>query len=161
LKSTHLDENGAAIMVDISQKAATERVAIASGLLKMRPETLKMIREGSAKKGDVLAVARVAGIMAAKRCSDLIPLCHPLPLTHAKVDFDYLSEDLLKITSEVKTTHNTGVEMEALTAVTIAALTVYDMCKGVDRSIEIQQVYLEKKSGGQSGEFNRESDSAN
>lgn len=147
-------------MVDISQKMATERVAIASGRVKMLPQTLTMIRDGSAKKGDVLAVARVAGIMAAKRSSDLIPLCHPLPLTHARVDFSYLSEDEIKITAEVKTTHSTGVEMEALTAVAIAALTIYDMCKGVDRSIEIQQVCLEKKSGGQSGEFNRESDSA-
>lgn len=156
MKMTHLDEEGRAIMVDITQKFATERVAIASGTVKMKPETLEMIRSGAVKKGDVLAVARVAGIMAAKKTSELIPLCHPLPLTSAKVEFEFLSDDTLQIIAETKTTYATGVEMEALTAVSVAALTIYDMCKAVDRGLVIGEIKLEKKSGGQSGEFNRE-----
>jgi cyclic pyranopterin phosphate synthase len=108
------------------------------------------------KKGDVLAVARVAGIMAAKKTAEVIPLCHPLPLTSAQIDFEFVNENMVKITAEVKTTYNTGVEMEALTAVSVAALTIYDMCKAVDRAMVIGEIKLEKKSGGQSGVFNRE-----
>lgn len=156
MKMTHLDDDGNAIMVDISHKTTTERVAVASGVVKMKPETLELIRSGEVKKGDVLAVARVAGIMAAKKTSDLIPLCHPLPLTSAKIDFEYLGEDTLKIIAETKTTYTTGVEMEALTAVGVAALTIYDMCKAVDRSMVIGEIRLDNKSGGQSGVFNRE-----
>ena len=156
MKMTHLDENGRAIMVDISQKTDTERVAVASGKVKMLPETLEMIRLGEVKKGDVLAVARVAGIMAAKKTSELIPLCHPLPLTSAKIDFEFVDDNTLKIISETKTTYATGVEMEALTAVSVAALTIYDMCKAVDRGMVIGEIKLEKKSGGRSGEFLRE-----
>jgi len=156
MKMTHLDENGRAIMVDISQKTDTERVAIASGAVIMQPGTLEMIRSGEVKKGDVLAVARLAGIMAAKKTSDLIPLCHPLPLTSAKIDFEFVDENTLKIVAETKTTYATGVEMEALTAASVAALTIYDMCKAVDRAMVIGEIKLEKKSGGRSGEFNRE-----
>lgn len=156
MKMTHLDENGRAIIVDISQKTDTERVAVASGTVKMLPETLEMIRSGEVKKGDVLAVARVAGIMAAKKTSELIPLCHPLPLTSAKIDFEFDDDNTLKIISETKTTYATGVEMEALTAVSVAALTIYDMCKAVDRGMVIGEIKLEKKSGGRSGEFMRE-----
>jgi cyclic pyranopterin phosphate synthase len=156
MKLTHVDDEGKAMMVDISQKFATERVAIASGMVKMQPETLELIRSGEVKKGDVLAVARVAGIMAAKKTDEVIPLCHPLPLTSAQIDFEFVNENMVKITAEVKTTYNTGVEMEALTAVSVAALTIYDMCKAVDRAMVIGEIKLEKKSGGQSGVFNRE-----
>ncbi len=156
MKLTHVDDEGKAMMVDISQKFATERVAIASGMVKMQPETLEFIRSGEVKKGDVLAVARVAGIMAAKKTAEVIPLCHPLPLTSAQIDFEFVNENMVKITAEVKTTYNTGVEMEALTAVSVAALTIYDMCKAVDRAMVIGEIKLEKKSGGQSGVFNRE-----
>ncbi len=156
MKLNHIDDEGRAIMVDITQKLATERVAIASGTIRMKPETLELIRSGEVKKGDVLAVARVAGILAAKKTSELIPLCHPLPLTSAKVDFEFITEDTLRIISETKTTYATGIEMEALTAVGIAALTIYDMCKAVDRGMVIGEIKLEKKSGGQSGEFTRE-----
>jgi cyclic pyranopterin phosphate synthase len=156
MKMTHVDENGRAIMVDISQKFSTERVAVASGTVKMQAETLELIRSGEVKKGDVLAVARVGGIMAAKKTAELIPLCHPLPLTSAKVEFEFIDETMLKIIAETKTTYTTGVEMEALTAVSVAALTIYDMCKAVDRGMVIGEIKLEKKSGGQSGEFNRE-----
>lgn len=156
MKLSHVDENGRAIMVDITDKFATERVAIASGVVRMKLETLELIRSGEVKKGDVLAVARVAGIMAAKKTSELIPLCHPLPVTSAKVDFEFVDENTLRITAETKTTYQTGVEMEALTAVSVAALTIYDMCKAIDRGMVIGEIRLEKKSGGQSGEFTRE-----
>lgn len=156
MKLSHVDENGRAIMVDITDKFTTERVAIASGVVRMKLETLELIRSGEVKKGDVLAIARVAGIMAAKKTSELIPLCHPLPVTSAKVDFEFMDENTLRITAETKTTYQTGVEMEALTAVSVAALTIYDMCKAVDRGMVIGEIRLEKKSGGQSGEFNRE-----
>jgi len=156
MKMTHLDEEGRAIMVDISQKTETERVAKASGTVIMQPGTLEMIRSGEVKKGDVLAVARVAGIMAAKKTAELIPLCHPLPITSAKIDFDFIEDDTLKIIAETKTNYATGVEMEALTAVSVAALTIYDMCKAVDRGMIISEIKLENKSGGRSGVFNRE-----
>ena len=156
MKMTHLDEEGRAIMVDITQKSTTERVAVASGTLKMQPETLQLIRIGEVEKGDVLAVARVAGIMAAKKTAELIPLCHPLPITSAKIDFEFFEDDTLKIIAETKTTYATGVEIEALTAVSVAALTIYDMCKAVDRGMIIGEIKLEHKSGGKSGVFNRE-----
>lgn len=156
MKLTHLDEKGQAHIVDISQKSVTERVSVASAMVKMQPETLNLIRSGEVKKGDALAVARVAGIMAAKKTSELIPLCHPLPLTSVKIDFEFVGEDAIKITAETKTTYNTGVEMEAITAVSLAALTIYDMCKAVDRGMIIGEIKLEHKSGGKSGVFNRE-----
>lgn len=151
-----MDEKGRAIMVDITEKYMTDRVATASAKVRMQPETLQMIRANKAQKGDVLAVARVAGIMAAKKCAELIPLCHPVPLTSAKIEFDFTEENTIKIVAETKTSYATGIEMEALAAVSVAALTIYDMCKAVDRAMVVDQIQLETKSGGRSGEFNRE-----
>ncbi|MCK9246499.1 MAG: cyclic pyranopterin monophosphate synthase MoaC [Anaerolineaceae bacterium] len=156
MRMTHLDEKGRAIMVDITEKYMTDRVATASAKVRMQPETLQMIRANKAQKGDVLAVARVAGIMAAKKCAELIPLCHPVPLTSAKIEFDFTEENTIKIVAETKTSYATGIEMEALAAVSVAALTIYDMCKAVDRAMVVDQIQLETKSGGRSGEFNRE-----
>ena len=153
---THLDREGAARMVDVGAKADTERVAVARGRVLMRPETLALIAEGQAPKGDTLAVARVAGIMAAKRTSSLIPLCHTLLLTHVRVAFqlDGASDPAaVEIEAEVHTTGKTGAEMEALAAVSVAALTIYDMCKAVDRGMQITDVRLLRKSGGQGGEW--------
>ena len=152
-KLTHLDESGRAKMVDVSQKGDTERIAISKGEVVMKPGTFEVIRQGVTKKGDVLAVAQVAGIMAAKRTSELIPLCHPLPLTEIKVDLT-LDQDLpgVQITSSVKTVAKTGVEMEALTATAVAALTVYDMVKAIDKTMQIQNIRLVRKSGGSSGD---------
>lgn len=151
---THLDERGAARMVDVSEKAPTVREAVAAGEVWMQPQTLALIQSGGVPKGDVLAVARVAGIMAAKRTPDLIPLCHPLPITAVEVDFSFDEErSVVGITARVRCTGVTGVEMEALTAVAAAALTVYDMCKAVDRGMRIQNVRLLRKSGGKSGEI--------
>ena len=155
----HLDENGKAIMVDISQKEPTSRTATASAVVALRAETMQLISQGEIKKGDVLAVARVAGILAAKQTPQLIPLAHPLPITSATVDFKALDDTHLKIIATVKTTYQTGVEMEALTAASVAALTIYDMCKAVDRGIEINNLHLESKSGGKSGVYNRENES--
>lgn len=154
---SHVDEHGAARMVDVAGKAVTHRRAVASGFVSMRPETLAMIVEGRAPKGDVIAVARVAGIMAAKRTSDLIPLCHPLPLTHAAVDFEP-TVDGVRITAVAETDGKTGVEMEALTAAGVAALTLYDMCKAVDRGMVVSDVKLLSKEGGRSGQWTREED---
>jgi len=139
-------------MVDIGEKPDTEREAVAKGWIKMQPSTLKLLREGGLAKGDVLATAQVAGIMAAKRTPQLIPLCHPLLLTDVKVEF-ILGEEKgrVEITAQVRSTGKTGVEMEALTAVTISALTIYDMCKGVDPGMQIEKIRLVKKSGGKSG----------
>lgn len=156
MRMTHLDEKGRAIMVDITEKYMTDRVATASAKVRMQPETLQMIRANKAQKGDVLAVARVAGIMAAKKCAELIPLCHPVPLTSAKIDFEFVDDNTIKIIAETKTTYATGIEMEALAAVSVAALTIYDMCKAVDRAMVVDQIQFETKSGGRSGEFNRE-----
>jgi cyclic pyranopterin phosphate synthase len=154
MKLTHLDEEGRASMVDVGGKPDTERVAVAKGEITMLPETLALIREGGISKGDVLAVAQVAGIMAAKRTHALIPMCHPLLLTHVAIDFaPNEAENLIEITATVKTTGKTGVEMEALTAVSVAALTVYDMCKAVDRAMHITNIRLVRKSGGKSGEI--------
>lgn len=151
---THFDAEGRAHMVDVSDKAVTDRVAVASGCVTMRPETLAHVLAGTAKKGDVLGVARLAGIMAAKKTSDLIPLCHPLPVT--KVALDLEADEALpgvRITATVKTSGQTGVEMEALTAVSVAALTVYDMLKAVEKGMEIKDIRLLMKEGGKSGRY--------
>ncbi len=152
---THFDEHGASRIVDISDKAETRRAARASCRVRMEPATLQMIRARSLSKGDVLEVARLAGIMGAKRTSDLIPLCHPLSLHTLRIEFQFPDDSTLHVESNVTVTARTGVEMEALTAVAIAALTVYDMCKAVDRSMTIDAVRLEEKSGGRSGHFLR------
>ena len=151
---THFDSDGNAVMVDVSGKEITSRVAIARGRIVMQPETLAMIQGGTHKKGDVLGVARLAGIMAAKRTSDLIPLCHPLALDKVTVELTCLDADsAVEIEATVKVTGRTGVEMEALTAVSVAALTIYDMCKAVDRAMRIGDIRLIHKSGGKSGTF--------
>ena len=149
---THFDEAGQAHMVDIGAKADTHRIAIATGKITMKPGTLALIQSGTAKKGDVLGMARIAAIMAAKRTSDLIPLCHPLAITRVTVDFD-IEEEMSRVScrARVETFGKTGVEMEALTAVQIGLLTVYDMCKAVDRGMVIDEVRVEEKSGGKSG----------
>ncbi|HEV8391232.1 MAG TPA: cyclic pyranopterin monophosphate synthase MoaC [Dongiaceae bacterium] len=151
---THFDKEGKARMVDVSDKAETERVATAKGSVIMQPSTLALIKEGGVKKGDVLSVARLAGIMGAKRTPDLIPLCHPLALTSVEVDL-ILDEarNAVDITATCKLTGKTGVEMEALTAVSVAALTVYDMCKAVDKGMQIVDIRLTHKSGGKSGPY--------
>ena len=153
---THFDEHGAARMVDTSAKPETLREARASGLVRMAPATAALIRDKGLAKGDVLEVARLAGILAAKRTGELIPLCHPLPITHASLDFSFPGEDLLRIEAVVRVFGRTGVEMEALTAVSVAALTVYDMCKAVDRVMSVERVRLEEKSGGRGGTFRRD-----
>jgi cyclic pyranopterin phosphate synthase len=142
-------------MVDTSDKPETLRQARASGLVRMAPATLTLIRDRALAKGDVLEVARLAGIMAAKRTGDLIPLCHPLPLTGVTVDFKFPADDLLSIEATARVFGRTGVEMEALSAVSLAALTVYDMCKAVDRGMTIEHIQLQEKSGGRSGTFRR------
>ena len=153
---THFDDRGKARMVDVSEKDETDRTATASGAVRMRPETLAMVAAGTAKKGDVLGVARLAGIMAAKRTAELIPLCHPIPLTSVAVELACdEAAGAVTIEATARTTGRTGVEMEALTAVTAAALTVYDMCKSVDRSMVLTEIRLEKKAGGTSGTFTR------
>ena len=152
-KLSHLDESGAARMVDVSAKDDTAREAIAEGYVVMQPATLALIQEGGIPKGDVIAVARVAGIMAAKQTSELIPMCHPLPITGVRVDLAPEGDERIHIRATVKTTGKTGVEMEALTAVSVAALTVYDMCKAVDRGMRIEGVRLLEKRGGKSGEW--------
>ena len=153
---THLDENGKAIMVDVGAKSDTHRLAIARGEVRMRETTLQRIIEGDMAKGDVLAVARVAGIMAAKKTPDLIPLCHPLLLSSVKVEFfPHPGEGRLEIEARVKVSGQTGVEMEALTAVATAALTIYDMCKAVDKEMVLGDIRLMEKHGGKSGSFVR------
>jgi cyclic pyranopterin phosphate synthase len=151
---THFDADGRAVMVDVSGKPETERVATARARIIMQPETTQVIRDGSAKKGDVLGVARIAGIMAAKQTSTLIPLCHPLPITAVTVDLA-AAEDGVDITATVRTTGRTGVEMEALTAASVAALTVYDMCKSIDRGMRIEDVRVVLKDGGKSRRFSQ------
>jgi len=152
---SHFDEQGRSRMVDVGDKPIAERMARASGEVRMLEATLERIRRRDLSKGDVLEVARLAGIMAAKRTPDLIPLCHPLPINAVTIDFDFPNATTLSISAEVRCIARTGVEMEALTAVCVAALTVYDMCKSTDRSIEIGPVRLEEKSGGRSGHFRR------
>lgn len=152
-KLTHLDEHGRAKMVDVSHKPDTARIAVARGEVRMKKETLELIRAGQIKKGDVLTIAQIAGIAASKRTSDLIPLCHPLPLS--KIDVDLALDDSLPgvvITATAKATGKTGVEMEALTAVSVAALTVYDMAKAAEKTMRIQNIRLVEKRGGQSGD---------
>jgi cyclic pyranopterin phosphate synthase len=151
---THFDASGAAQMVDVSEKPATAREAVARGWVAMAPETLALVRAGTAAKGDVLGVARLAGIMGAKRTAELIPLCHPLSLSRVTVDL-IPGDGRVEIEARVKTTGPTGVEMEALTAVTVAALTVYDMCKSVSKEIRIMDIHLLAKTGGQSGDYRK------
>ena len=153
---THFDSRGRARMVDVSEKDITMREAVARGRITMQPETLFIIEKGGMAKGDVLGVARVAGIMAAKETGRLIPMAHPIALTGVSVNFRYCRPDAVEIEAVVRTTGKTGVEMEALTAVSVAALTVYDMCKAVDRAMTIENIRLVKKSGGKSGVFQRE-----
>jgi cyclic pyranopterin phosphate synthase len=152
---SHFDEHGASRMVDVTAKPETLREARASGVVRMAPATAVLMRDRALSKGDVLETARLAGIMAAKRTGDLIPLCHPLPITSATLDFAWDADDLLHIEATVRVLGRTGVEMEALTAVSVAALTVYDMCKAVDRVMSIERIRLEAKSGGRSGPFRR------
>jgi cyclic pyranopterin monophosphate synthase len=153
---SHLNEAGEAHMVDVSEKPPTHRTAVAEGRLRMRPETLREILEHGIPKGDVLAVARIAGIQGAKRCADLIPLCHPLPISKIAVEFEAQGTDCLRVRAEVRVTGNTGVEMEALTAVSVASLTVYDMCKAIDKGMVIEAVRLLSKDGGKSGSWRRD-----
>jgi cyclic pyranopterin phosphate synthase len=153
---THVNERGEARMVNVGDKDETLREATASGGVRMLPETLRKIKAQQVKKGDVLAVARVAGIMAAKRTPDLIPLCHILLLNEVTVEFEFVGEDYLKVKAGARCTGKTGVEMEALTAAAVSCLTVYDMCKAVDRGMTIEAVRLETKSGGKSGTYSRE-----
>ncbi len=155
MELTHIDENGAARMVDVGDKAFTKRTAKAQAIVTMLPETLDLIREGKVKKGDVFSCARIAGIMAAKRTHELIPMCHPLPLEKITVELEPISDTQVKIVATVSCTYKTGVEMEALTAANIAALTIYDMCKAVDRGMEISDCYLLFKDGGKSGKFEK------
>ncbi len=151
---SHVDEQGRARMVNVSAKADTEREAVARGIVLMRPETLKLVAEGGISKGEVLSVARVAGIMAAKNTPHLVPMCHPLLLTHVEVDLRLNFEvNAIEITATVRTTGKTGVEMEALTAVSGSALTIYDMCKAMDKAMHIEKVRLVKKTGGKSGDI--------
>ena len=157
---THLNDQGEAHMVDVSEKDVTTRTAVAEGFVFMAAGTLQLIEEGGAKKGDVLATARIAGIMAAKRTSELIPLCHPLPIAKVSVEFEpRQSRPASRVEAMVKVTANTGVEMEAMTAVSVACLTIYDMVKAVDRAISFSNIRLLEKSGGRSGVFRRPSSS--
>jgi cyclic pyranopterin phosphate synthase len=151
-KLTHLDDAGAAHMVDVGAKATTSREAIAEGRISMSAEALSAIRDGTAKKGDVLAVARVAGIMAAKKTSDLIPLCHPIALSSVTVDFDF-EDNGIRVTTTARTSGQTGVEMEALTAASVALLTLYDMAKALDKAMVMSDIRLLAKSGGRSGDW--------
>lgn len=154
-KLSHVTKSGEARMVDISLKSPTVREAIARGKVLMKPAILLQVKNTSLKKGDVLAVARVAGIMAAKRVPDIIPLCHTIPLDTVTIDFDLSTKDGISIIAAARSTGKTGVEMEALTAVTVAALTIYDMCKAVEKGMTITDIYLETKTGGKSGTYRR------
>ena len=154
-KLTHFDEHGGAHMVEVGNKADTRRVAVATGRIRMRRETVDLIKSGTAQKGDVLGVAQVAGIMAAKNTPQIIPMCHPLMLTGTDIAFE-VGDDAIGITATVRTTGKTGVEMEALTAVSAAALTIYDMVKAVDRGMVIENIQVESKEGGASGSWSRE-----
>ena len=154
-KLTHLNARGEAHMVDVSPKADSERIAIAEGFISMQPETLALIEKGEAKKGDVLATARIAGIMAAKKTAELIPLCHPIPLTKVSIDITAASDTSIDVMATAGTTGQTGVEMEALIAASTAALTLYDMAKAIDRAMVVSEMCLVEKSGGKSGDFVR------
>jgi len=158
-KLTHIDESGRAKMVDVGKKDDTKRKATAQAIIGMKPETLALIKQGQIKKGDVLSVAQIAGVMGSKRTPDLIPMCHPLLINGVEFEFDIDDErSEITIRATVKVSGKTGVEMEALTAVSVAALTVYDMCKALDRAMTISDIYLLKKSGGKSGVYERETD---
>ena len=151
---THLDEDGRVRMVDVGDKSDTKRTAVTGGRIFMQPETLERIMDARVKKGNVLEAARIAGVMAAKKTSDLIPMCHPLNITHARIDFEFdTKSSCIDIEAEVSLTGKTGVEMEALTAVSVAALTIYDMCKSYDKGMRISDIYLKMKSGGKSGTY--------
>jgi cyclic pyranopterin phosphate synthase len=152
---SHVNSSGEARIVDIGKKADTVREAVARGTVMMKPGTLEQVKANTLKKGDVLAVARVAGIMAAKKTSDLIPLCHTILIDEVAVDFDLSGEDSIGITARAKSTGKTGVEMEALVAASVSALTIYDMCKAVDKGMTIKEIYLESKTGGKSGTYHR------
>ena len=156
---SHVNAKGEARMVDISRKSDTLREAVAKGGVRMKPATLQKIKQNEFKKGDVLAVARVAGIMAAKKTPDLVPLCHPIIIDNIGVSFDFVGDDFIKITTTAKSSGKTGVEMEALVAASVTALTIYDMCKSVDRGMIIEQIYLESKKGGKSGTYVRQKSS--
>lgn len=151
---THFNEKGRARMVDVSEKQATKRIAVAKGLITMKEETVSHIKENKIKKGDVLSVAQVSSIMAVKKCSDLIPMCHPLKITSVETDFIY-GESSIEVFVEVGAMDSTGVEMEALTGVTVALLTIYDMCKSYDKEMEIGKVFLLEKKGGKSGYYKK------
>lgn len=152
---SHFDASGSSRMVDVSSKDVTERFARSEGFVSMAPDTLRLVRDSQVVKGDVLEVARLAGIMATKHTADLIPLCHPLGLDSASIDFAFIKDTTIRIDSSVRVHSRTGVEMESLTAVSVAALTIYDMCKSVDRGIEIGPIRLVEKSGGNSGHYQR------
>lgn len=155
MELTHTNENGQVHMVDIGEKNVTRREAKAHGLVRMKPETLLLIKDNLVKKGDVLSAARIAGIMAAKRTGELIPLCHSVPLSAVEIEFNFIEPDAVEIIADARCEFKTGVEMEALTAVSAAALTIYDMCKAADRGMEIGEIYLMMKSGGRSELFVR------
>ena len=154
-KLSHVNSSGEARMVDVTEKGATEREAIARGEVVMKADTLGQVRTAGLKKGDVLAVARVAGIMAAKKTPDLIPLCHPIMIESINIEFDLSGNDSIGITATAKSTDKTGVEMEALVAASVCALTIYDMCKSIDKDMTITEIYLESKKGGKSGTYRR------
>ena len=156
MELTHLDEKGNARMVDVGEKDVTRREARAFACVHMQPETLRALLGGALKKGDALAAARIAGVMAAKRTFELIPLCHNIPIESAKVEFDHNGADRLFIYAELRCSAKTGIEMEALTAVSVAALTVYDMCKAIDRGMAVEEIRMLEKSGGKSGEYRYE-----
>lgn len=155
-KLTHFDDDGKAVMVDVTEKLPTSRTAVASGVIRVSAEVIRAIEEGTAEKGDVLGVARVAGIMAVKQTSQLIPLCHPLPVSQCGIDFELdRDNNRVKAMCTVRVTGQTGVEMEALTGVSTALLTIYDMCKAIDKRMELSEIHLDYKSGGKSGTFTR------
>ena len=156
MELTHLDKNGNALMVDVGDKDVTRRTARAQAVVRMRPETLQTLLAGNLKKGDALAAARIAGIMAAKRTFELIPLCHNIPIESVTIDFEDDGNDLLYIRSTLRCSYKTGIEMEALTAVSVAALTVYDMCKAIDRGMAVEEIRLLEKTGGKSGDYRNE-----
>ena len=160
-KLTHLDDSGHAHMVDVGDKAETQRLGVAEAFVQMQPETLALILDGGHKKGDVLAVARIAGIQAAKRTWELIPLCHPIMLTSVKIEIAPVGDDCLRIEARCKNSGQTGVEMEALTAASVAALTIYDMCKAVDRGMSVDNLRLVEKAGGKSGDWSRNEELSN
>ncbi|MBL7165134.1 MAG: cyclic pyranopterin monophosphate synthase MoaC [Dehalococcoidales bacterium] len=155
MELSHVNSSGEARMVDIGKKADTVREAVARGTVVMKPGTLEQVKANTLKKGDVLAVARIAGIVAAKKTSDLIPLCHTILIDEVAVEFDVSGEDCIGITARAKSTGKTGVEMEALVAASVSALTIYDMCKAVDKGMTIKEIYLESKTGGKSGTYRR------